>query len=73
MPTAYAISRGVRTNRYGTKDGVPVPTCYWWLRSPGTYQFEAAIVDYVGSVSYCGNHVIIDYNCVRPAMWLSLE
>ena len=46
---------------------------WWWLRSPGHYQYSAAIVNLDGSVYYPGYSVNIDYDCVRPALKINLE
>ena len=43
----------------------------WWLRSPGSYSDNAAIA--AGSVDYWGHWVDMNYNFVRPALWLTLE
>jgi hypothetical protein len=49
-------------------------SCWWWLRSPGYNQSNAAYVDYVGSIIYYyGNNVDIDSLCVRPALWINLK
>ena len=45
--------------------------CWWWLRSPGSYQYDAAAVSSVGSVNYFGRTVDYDDVCVRPALILS--
>ena len=42
--------------------------CWWWLRSPGNNQNNAANVNNDGSVNYNGNNVNNDNNCVRPAL-----
>lgn len=70
-PTAYAIERGAYTSdNYKTASGEA--TCWWWLRSPGDNQDDAASVSLVGSVYYLGNLVFIDNDCVRPALWINL-
>ena len=45
--------------------------CWWWLRSPGYSQYNAAFVLYGGSVNYFGHRVDYDRGCVRPALKLS--
>jgi len=52
--------------RYGEQ------TAWWWLRSPGYFQYYAAYVDNGGFVSLIGS--IVDYVAggVRPALWLNL-
>lgn len=47
--------------------------CWWWLRSPGSSQTEAAEVMVDGGVresGYCVNYM---RNCIRPAMWITLD
>ncbi len=69
-PTAYAIARGADINRkYQTPDGVSA--VWWWLRSPGNLQKDAAYVLSRGAIysvdCYYTN------GSVRPAFWLNLE
>ena len=71
VPTAYAKANGAYTNGNYTKGGAG--TCWWWLRSPGRYQYYAAGVDRDGSVSCSGSDVDYDFGCVRPAMWITLD
>ena len=71
-PTAFAKAQGAYTSdSYKTASGEA--TCWWWLRSPGADQDNAADVYNDGSVNYNGNNVNNDNDCVRPAMWISLE
>ncbi len=71
-PTAYAKSQGAWTSdSYKTASGEA--TCWWWLRSPGPSQNHAAYVNIGGSVDYYGRSVDNDNDCVRPAMWISLD
>ena len=63
--TAYAKDKGAYTN--GSEDN-----CWWWLRSPGYYQNDAAYIDTDGSVRDLGYRVNNDKACVRPAMWIKL-
>lgn len=42
--------------------------CWWWLRSPGFEQNEAADVDYDGLVGCVGDDVTADDGCVRPVI-----
>ncbi len=71
-PTAYAKAQGAYTSDYQTSLSGEA-TCWWWLRSPGGYQDDAAIVCDDGGVGYNGNYVRGDYVSVRPAMWISLS
>ena len=69
-PTAYAENNGAITNgSYQTADGTA--TGWWWLRSPGARQHNAARVDGAGSLYYY--YVNYDHGCVRPALWVNLE
>ena len=68
-PTAYALSKSPWTSRsYTAADGKPA--CSWWLRSPGFEQSEAIRV---GNIAYRRDDVSVTYNCVRPALWVSLD
>ena len=42
----------------------------WWLRSPGHYDFNAAVVGSDGRVSVFGGLVLFNSVGVRPALWL---
>ncbi len=69
-PTAYALKQGASTSSsYKTADGSAAG--WWWLRSPGNYQSDAAYVSTDGSLSR--NFVDTVYACVRPALWINLE
>ena len=71
VPTAYAIANGAWTSDTYTKGDAA--TCYWWLRSPGYMQYNAAGVISAGSVSYMGSSVRSDRDGVRPALWIKLD
>ena len=71
IPTAYAIAQGAYTSSSYNKDGKA--TCWWWLRSPGDYQYDAASVNYDGSIYYYGYFVDNRCDCVRPALWINLD
>ena len=64
-PTTYAKSNGVYVANNGN--------CWWWLRSPGYLQSDAANVGSNGGVGYNGNYVNYETNAVRPAMWIDLS
>ena len=71
-PTAYAKAQGAYTSdSYKTASGAA--TCWWWLRSPGNNQNDAARVYNDGSVSCSGTYVINDNYAVRPALWINLD
>lgn len=42
--------------------------CWWWLRSPGNNQNNAANVNNDGAVNCNGNNVNNDNDAVRPAL-----
>ena len=71
VPTAYAIANGAWTSGSYNVDGEA--TCWWWLRSPGLYQYGAALVYRDGGVDSIGHYVFIDSDGVRPAMWIYLD
>lgn len=71
IPTEYAKANGAYTSSGYTKNGVP--TCGWWLRSPGNFQDIAARVYIDGSVRCGGSLVDYDGGCVRPALWINLD
>ena len=71
VPTEYAISNGAYTSDSYTKDGKA--TCWWWLRSPGDGQDNAAYVNDGGSVRRFGDDVSDVFNSVRPALWIDLN
>ena len=69
-PTAYALAHGARTSDSNkTEDGAAAG--WWWLRSPGKDQTNAALVYDGGSLNY--SFVYYDFFVVRPAFWLNLE
>lgn len=71
-PTDYAKAQGAwASDDYKTASGKE--TCWWWLRSPCGNQFYAAFVSISGSVDFLGNIVSDGDDCIRPAMWISLE
>lgn len=69
-PTAYAVARKANISKSKlTADGEAAG--WWWLRSPGYYDNDAAVVSTGGSLDYIGvqGFTIV----VRPAFWLNLE
>ena len=67
-PTTYAISKGAWTSSSYLADDKPA--CSWWLRSPGLDQNDAIRL---GNIAYRRDDVSATRNCVRPALWLSLN
>ena len=68
-PTAYAAARGAYVNPSTQWYG---GNCWWWLRSPGGYQYTAADVSPSGGADELGNFVCNASNAVRPALWIGL-
>ena len=59
-PTNYAKARGVYTDSNGQ--------CWWWLRTPGESQSEAAHATRDRGIIVNGGG-----GAVRPALWIELE
>lgn len=65
-PTKYAIAR-LKTN-------AAYPQCDWWLRTIGTIQNTAGVVNNRYGGSFDTNDAPVDsFMAVRPAIWISLE
>jgi len=62
-PTDYAVANGVIKN---SVDG----NCWWWLRSPGYYQYTAAGV--FGYIQIDGYDVNGMTDAARPVIWVDL-
>ncbi len=69
-PTAYALAQGatVKEDKL-TEEGKAAS--WWWLRSPGNKQYNAAYVNQGGSLSH--RSATSETVCVRPALWLDLN
>ena len=63
-PTDYAVAKGAYVNSH---------RCWWWLRSPGSSQDNAANVYDDGDVNLNGYFVDYDLHAVRPALWIDLN
>ena len=63
MPTPYAKLH----NAWSSDDNL----CYWWLRSPGITQNNAAIVHSNGNVYGDGYYVFDVSTTIRVAMWVN--
>lgn len=63
-PTDYAVANGAY---------VYSGNCFWWLRSPGLTQTQAADVNYRCDVSELGCAIIRSNVAVRPALWINLD
>lgn len=69
-PTPSALARGARVNE-NNPDPDGNPACWWWLRSPGYYRYNAAAVLAGGART---NHSGVDAKAggVRPVIWLKM-
>ena len=68
-PTAYARAQGAFAGNTMTSEGSAAG--WWWLRSPGYHQNEAARVSRDGSLGTV--EVNNSRGSVRPALWVSLD
>ncbi len=69
-PTAYAIQQGTYISSTSTTEEGE-RAVWWWLRSPGSRQNNAAAVSPEGSLNSLAVH--LDYGIVRPALWVDLS
>lgn len=63
--TAYAQAQGATIHENGN--------CWWWLRTPGNDQDNAAIVTPSGEISHHGDNVASKLDIVRPALWVKIH
>lgn len=84
--TSYAISQGVSTGTisqssynskyshygYGT-ECMSLSSAEWWLRSPGTSQYNAAFTGKDGLAGETNCEFINYYKGIRPAIWVNLN
>ena len=65
-PTEYARAMGAGV---ADENGC----CWWWLRTPGTYMYDAGLVYAVGGIDHTGGNVKNSTIAVRPALWVKLS
>lgn len=65
-PTSYAISQGSSIDEN-------TGFCWWWTRTPGAYQHQAAIINLDGADNSHGPCVEVEFISVRPAIWVDLS
>lgn len=68
VPTRYVKNLGVYEDEEGGTG-----RCWYWLRSPGSSQSNAAKIEYDGSVSYRGSMIHYSKYGVRPAIRVAVE
>lgn len=66
FPTNYAVLQGAYENPEWK-------TCWYWLRTPGMVQQNAATVNSDGSINYEGGVTGDNVGAVRPAIWVDVE
>ena len=72
MPTPYAKGSNSKNGKLWTNADYG-GSCWWWLRSPGYYQYTAAGVDSDGSVYSIGIDVDHDTGAFRVAFKINLK
>ena len=65
--TEYALAR----NNDPALRNQTTQSSYWWVRTPGMFNYDAAYVHYTGSVRYDGMAVANVIGGIRPAMWVN--
>ena len=70
-PTAYANRKGMPPALYRPRTAEGDEAWFWWLRSPGDGQDNAARVYHDGSLD--SGSVVSESVCVRPAIWVDLN
>ena len=65
-PTEYARAKGAGV---ADENGC----CCWWLRTPGTYMYDAGLVYAVGGIDHTGGNVKNSTIAVRPALWVKMS
>ena len=74
---SYNSARQCKPTEYAAANGAYVDSdnsnCWWWLRSPGYFQSNAADVSYDGDVYEDGHGVDYANDTVRPALWIDLN
>nr|MCR5201804.1 DUF6273 domain-containing protein [Lachnospiraceae bacterium] len=71
-PTDYAISRAKEDKLKSFLDDKTGGGKYW-LRTPGSGQYYAALVRGSGNADFSGNYVVSASGGIRPALWLRLD
>ena len=67
------LEREIKTTEYSKNNKAYIDRngyTWWWLRSPGSYDYFASGVSSDGSIHYIGRNVDNNRNTVRPALWI---
>ncbi len=67
--TDYALSQ----NGDSALRNTTFQSSYWWLRTPGMFDYDAMYVNYTGGLEYDGMAVANIIGGVRPAMWVNIN
>ncbi|MBQ6480665.1 MAG: TIR domain-containing protein [Anaerolineaceae bacterium] len=68
--TAYAKKEGASVSESSRRKDIKT-ALWWWLRSPGNSQSDAAVLLNDGIIYY--TYVYLESVSVRPALWINLE
>jgi hypothetical protein len=66
VPTKYAKAQGVYNDSSGD-------ACWWWVRTPGSNVYRAAVVGNNGHPDSSGTTENYAGNAVRPAIWIEKQ
>ena len=67
LPSPYVTGLGIYTDDEGSG------ACWYWLRTPGSSQSNAAKMNYDGTVNYTGAMIHFTKYGVRPCIRVSIE
>ena len=65
--TPYAVKRGAYL-----RENLPSAT-FWWIKSPGLYQYYTSFVNAIGTRRLGGKRVYYVFFAIRPALWINLQ
>lgn len=74
---AGSADRLVKATEYARANGAGIADengcCWWWLRTPGAYSYDAGTVYAIGSIDHTGANVKNATIAVRPTIWVELS
>lgn len=72
-----SVDRLVEATEYARANGVGIADengcCWWWLRTPGTFPYDAGLVYAAGDIDRTGGNIQNASIAVRPALWVELS